>query len=137
MVDVLRAYAGRVQEVAEDLLATGRHNRDSLAAIVGLEVDRALERVGLATADEVRQLTDRVRDLEATVRDLRDDLAAQQRAGRAPSRTDAGKPAGARGRTTTPRKTSATGTATSRGKTSTAKRSPSGPAKQSAGGAQA
>lgn len=78
MVDVLRTYAGRVQEVAEDLLAAGRHNRESLAAIVGLEVDRALERVGLATADELRELTDRVRELEATVRDLKDDLAIQQ-----------------------------------------------------------
>lgn len=79
VVDVLRAYAERVQEVAEELLAASRQNRESLTALAGLEIDRALERVGLATAEEVRQLTDRIRELEATVRDLQDDVALQQR----------------------------------------------------------
>ena len=63
------ATAAQVQGLVEDLLSTGMANREALTNIVRYEVDRALGRVGLATADEVGELTARVRDLERQLRD--------------------------------------------------------------------
>ena len=59
------AAAEQVTSLAEDLLTQTRQNREAVAALVGFEVDRALGRVGLASADEVTALTERVRGLEA------------------------------------------------------------------------
>ena len=59
------AAAEQVTSLAEDLLAQTRQNREAVTALVAYEVDRALARVGLATADEVETLTQRVRTLEA------------------------------------------------------------------------
>ena len=53
--------------LAEDLLSQTRQNREAVVALVGFEVDRALGRVGLASADEVTALTERVRALESQV----------------------------------------------------------------------
>jgi polyhydroxyalkanoate synthesis regulator phasin len=61
------ATAEQVTTLAEDLVAQTRQNREAVVALVGFEVDRALGRVGLASADEVTALTERVRALEATV----------------------------------------------------------------------
>ena len=72
------ATAGQVQSIAEDLVRTNRANRGALATLVGAEVDRALGRLGLASADDVDQLAERVRALEAKVRDLGDDVAARR-----------------------------------------------------------
>ena len=58
------ATAAQLQGLVEDLMSTGMANRESLINIVRFEVDRALGRVGLATAEEVQDLTGRVRDLE-------------------------------------------------------------------------
>lgn len=65
------ATAEQVTALAEDLLAQTRQNREAVAALVAFEVDRALGRLGLATADEVTSLTGRVRDLERELRELR------------------------------------------------------------------
>lgn len=62
------ATAEQVQGLAEDLLQQSRANREALAAIVRFEVDRALSRVGLATAEEVEQLQAQVRRLEEQLR---------------------------------------------------------------------
>lgn len=59
------AATEQVTALAEDLLAQSRQNREAVAALVGFEVDRALARVGLASADEVTALTERVRALES------------------------------------------------------------------------
>ena len=64
------ATAEQVTGLAEDLLAQTRQNREAVAALVAFEVDRALGRVGLATADEVGQLTGRIRELEQELRAL-------------------------------------------------------------------
>ena len=64
------ARAGQVGTLAEDLLQQSRSNREAVAALVKFEVDRGLGRLGLAGADEVAELSARVRALEATVRDL-------------------------------------------------------------------
>ena len=64
------ATAEQVTGLAEDLLAQTRQNREAVVALVAFEVDRALGRVGLATADEVGQLTGRIRELELELRVL-------------------------------------------------------------------
>lgn len=63
------ATAAQVQGLVEDLMNTGMANREALTNIVRYEVDRALGKVGLATADEVADLTTRVRELEKQLRD--------------------------------------------------------------------
>ncbi|RQX16153.1 hypothetical protein DLJ57_30195, partial [Micromonospora chalcea] len=63
------ATAAQIQTLAEELVATGLANRESLTKLVRFEVDRALGAVGLATADEVAELTRRVHDLERQLRE--------------------------------------------------------------------
>jgi polyhydroxyalkanoate synthesis regulator phasin len=65
------ATAEQLQSMAEDLLDTSMANREALVRLVRFELDRALGRVGLATADEVDQLTARVRELEEELREAR------------------------------------------------------------------
>ena len=62
------ATAAQVQAFAEELVSTGLANREALTKIVRFEVDRALGAVGLATAEEVADLTARVRQLEGELR---------------------------------------------------------------------
>ncbi|MFG1677874.1 hypothetical protein [Micromonospora sp. NPDC049282] len=65
------ATAGQLQSLAEELVATGLANREALTKLVRFEVDRTLGAVGLATADEVAELTRRVHDLERQLREAR------------------------------------------------------------------
>jgi polyhydroxyalkanoate synthesis regulator phasin len=58
------ATAVQLQTMAEDLVTTSVANREALTKLVRYEVDRALGVVGLATAEEVGELTKRVHDLE-------------------------------------------------------------------------
>ncbi|MCW2667238.1 MAG: hypothetical protein JWN57_2200, partial [Frankiales bacterium] len=69
------ATAEQVTSLADDLLQQSRANRDAVAALVLYEVDRTLGRVGLASADEVAELSARVRALEALIRDLRSGMS--------------------------------------------------------------
>jgi polyhydroxyalkanoate synthesis regulator phasin len=62
------ATADQLQGMAEDLVKTSLANRESLTRLVRFELDKALGRVGLATAEEVADLTSRVRDLEQRLR---------------------------------------------------------------------
>jgi polyhydroxyalkanoate synthesis regulator phasin len=82
------ATAEQVQTLAGELVATGLANREAVTKLVRYEVDRALGRVGLATADEVRELTARVRDLERRLRGAGATPAVDGRAGSGPP-TDA------------------------------------------------
>ncbi|MFC7550695.1 phasin family protein [Plantactinospora sp. GCM10030261] len=79
MVGQSGATAAQLQSLAEELVSTGLANREALTKLVRFEVDRALGAVGLATADEVAELTSRVRELE---RELR---VAQAGSGTAPA----------------------------------------------------
>ncbi|MFI6824191.1 phasin family protein [Micromonospora sp. NPDC050187] len=72
------ATAAQLQALAEELVATSAANRESLTKLVRFEVDRTLGAVGLATADEVAELTRRVHELE---RQLREARAASELAG--------------------------------------------------------
>src|SRR5687768_17354057 len=65
------ATAAQLQGLVDDLLSAGVANREALTNIVRHEVDRALGVVGLATAEEVVELTARVRDLERKLRQAR------------------------------------------------------------------
>ena len=62
------ATAGQVQALADDLIAQSKTNREAVRALVKFEVDRTLGRVGLASHDEVAELTARVRSLESQLR---------------------------------------------------------------------
>lgn len=70
------ATAGQIQALAEELVSTGMANREALTKLVRFEVDRALGAVGLATADEVAELTRRVHELERQLREARATSAA-------------------------------------------------------------
>ncbi|MFU8875921.1 phasin family protein [Micromonospora sp. SL4-19] len=63
------ATAAQLQALAEELVSTGMANREALTKLVRFEVDRALGVVGLATADEVAELTRRVHELERQLRE--------------------------------------------------------------------
>jgi polyhydroxyalkanoate synthesis regulator phasin len=67
------ATAAQVQGFVDELMSASRANREGLVKLVRYEVERALGAVGLATSDEVAELTTRVRKLE---RDLRDAQAS-------------------------------------------------------------
>ncbi len=71
------AAAGSVTALADDLMAQSKSNRDAVTALVKFEVDRALGRVGLATAEEVNELTARIRHLEKELRDATKSAAAK------------------------------------------------------------
>ena len=62
------ATAEQVTSLADDLLQQSKSNREAVAALVKYEVDRTLARVGLATNDEVTELSNRVRSLEEQLR---------------------------------------------------------------------
>jgi polyhydroxyalkanoate synthesis regulator phasin len=87
------ATAAQLQSFAEDLVSTSRNNREGLARLVRYEVDRALGALGLATNDEVAELTNRIRDLERQVQET------------STARTASAEPAAAK--TTTAKKTTA------------------------------
>jgi polyhydroxyalkanoate synthesis regulator phasin len=65
------ATAEQLQDLAEELLKTSAANREAMTKLVRSELDRTLSRVGLATADEVSELTARVRQLEAELAQAR------------------------------------------------------------------
>jgi polyhydroxyalkanoate synthesis regulator phasin len=63
------ATAEQVKALSGDLMAANSANREALAKLVRFEVDRALGMVGLATAEEVGELTQQVRDLKEQLRE--------------------------------------------------------------------
>ena len=65
-----------LQGTVEELLSTSVANRENVAKLVRFELDRALGKVGLATSEEVAELTTRVQRLEMELREARDRAAA-------------------------------------------------------------
>ncbi|MCU1599896.1 MAG: Polycystic kidney disease protein 1-like 3 [Frankiales bacterium] len=76
------AAAGSVQAITDDLLAQSKSNREAVTALVKFEVDKALGRVGLATAEEVSELTARIRQLEKELREAKKPGAAKAAPGK-------------------------------------------------------
>jgi polyhydroxyalkanoate synthesis regulator phasin len=58
----------QLQSMAEDLLRTSSASREAMANLVRFELEKALGRIGLATADEVNALSAKVRELDAKLR---------------------------------------------------------------------
>ncbi|MEU5965880.1 hypothetical protein ABZ777_32130 [Micromonospora parva] len=86
------ATAAQLQALGEELLTTSAANREALTKLVRYEVDRALGAVGLATADEVAELTRRVHDLERQLRQARSVDASTAGPTPAPDPTAAARP---------------------------------------------
>jgi polyhydroxyalkanoate synthesis regulator phasin len=62
---------GVTAEQLQDLVAQALANRDAMTRMMRSELDRALGRVGFATADKVDDLKQRIRDLERELRAAR------------------------------------------------------------------
>lgn len=62
---------GRVTDLADDLLATSKENREAIASMVRTEVDRAIGRVGFVREDELAALRRHVQRLEGEIAGLR------------------------------------------------------------------
>jgi len=63
---------GQVQELADDLVATSRNNREMLLGMIRAEVDRAVGRMGFVREDELAALRRHVQRLEKQLNDLPD-----------------------------------------------------------------
>jgi len=61
------ASVDQLRSLTEELVETSVANREALARVVRSELDKALERVGLARAEEMNELRDRIADLERRV----------------------------------------------------------------------
>jgi polyhydroxyalkanoate synthesis regulator phasin len=96
------ATAEQVGSLAEDLVQTSRNNRAMVTALVRNEVDKALGKVGLATADEVQRLTKRLQAIESSLRE------ATGRAVKAATKPAATKPAAQPAATRAPARKAAT-----------------------------
>ena len=92
-----QATAALVQTRVEELMETSRVNREALAKLVRYEVDRTLGAVGLATSEEISELTERVRRLERQLQETPPEPAAAPVAtatvAKAPAKTVAKKTA--------------------------------------------
>lgn len=59
---------GQIRGVAFDLVERSRENRRRVTEMVAREIRRQVSRLGIASADEMRRLTQRVQALEVSVR---------------------------------------------------------------------
>ncbi|NQW72267.1 MAG: hypothetical protein HQ453_06020 [Actinobacteria bacterium] len=62
---------GQVQELADDLVATSKNNRELLVSMIRSEVDRAVGRMGFVREDELAALRRHVQRLEQQIDELR------------------------------------------------------------------
>ena len=60
---------GQVQELADDLVATSRNNREMLVGMIRAEVDRNVGRMGFVREDELAALRRHVQRLEKQIAD--------------------------------------------------------------------
>lgn len=75
---------GQVQELADDLVATSKGNRDLLTGMIRTEVDKAVGRIGFVREDELAALRRHVQRLETEIGDLRIEISQRP----APSNPD-------------------------------------------------
>lgn len=80
------AAASQVTALADDLVTQSKNNREAVTALVRYEVDKALGRVGFARADEVSELTARVRQLEGELREAKKSAPAASAPAKAPAK---------------------------------------------------
>lgn len=82
---------GSVQELADELVATSRSNRELLTGVIRSEVDKAVGRMGFVREDELAALRRHVQRLESEVHELKTAAAS----GSAPVTQESGAQAGA------------------------------------------
>jgi len=88
------ATAEQVQSLAEDLVETSRNNREMVVSLVRNEVEKALSRLGVVTADTVKDLTERLQSVEAVLRSATGDTrSAAKPAAKPAAAKPAAKPA--------------------------------------------
>ncbi len=85
------ATAEQISVLTEELLETGRNNREALVSLIRYEVDRTLARMRFASTDELRALAARVSALEASA------AAAKPSAARKAKKAAPAKKSAARG----------------------------------------
>ncbi len=131
MLSSPEATREQVATLANDLVEASKANRDAVASLVKYEVDRGLGRLGFATAEELTEMTARVRSLESEVRDLRQAVAAAEQAAKAAAQASeqATEQASEREKATGPARRSSRASAT--------RKAPTSAAAVSAGGAPA
>jgi polyhydroxyalkanoate synthesis regulator phasin len=61
---------GQVQELADELVATSRNNREMLLGMIRAEVDRAVGRMGFVREDELAALRRHVQRIEKQLNDV-------------------------------------------------------------------
>lgn len=110
------ATAEQVQNLADELLVNSRNNRDALLALVRYEVDRALNRLGLATADEVASLQRRVTSLEGALTQASSEGAATSAPTRSAAKATPAKSTAAKSTATKSTASKATATKTAAAK---------------------
>jgi polyhydroxyalkanoate synthesis regulator phasin len=98
LVEQSEATAGQVTALAEDLVSTSRRNREGLVLIIRHEIETTLRRLGLGPAGDLEALSQRVRRLEQSLRDVERGRATGAASGR---------PTGASGRASTAKKSAA------------------------------
>ena len=104
------ATAEQVQSLADDLIDTSRNNREMVVALVRNEVEKAFARLGVATADTVQELTQRLQSLESALRAASDGNDAKPAAPAKPAaakNAPAAKPAAKKAPATKPAATKA------------------------------
>ena len=65
---------GQVQELADDLMATSKGNRDLLTGMIRTEVDKAVGRMGFVREDELAALRRHVQRLESELGEIRQEI---------------------------------------------------------------
>jgi polyhydroxyalkanoate synthesis regulator phasin len=68
---------GSVQDIADDLVATSKQNREMLVGMIRTEVDRAVGRMGFVREDELAALRARVERLERDEKSEKDEKSAK------------------------------------------------------------
>ncbi|MDD2858465.1 MAG: hypothetical protein PHU75_07305 [Candidatus Nanopelagicales bacterium] len=92
---------GQIQELADELLSTSRHNREMLVGLVRAEVDRTVSRMGFVREDELAAVRRHVQRLEQQLHELQGKGAAPKKSAAkksavkksAPKKSAAKKPA--------------------------------------------
>jgi polyhydroxyalkanoate synthesis regulator phasin len=91
LVNQSGASVDQVKSLTEELVETSLANREAIAKMVRGELDRALGVVGLASAEEVTELNDRIAELERRLQAAESAAAAPEPA--APAKATATKTA--------------------------------------------
>jgi polyhydroxyalkanoate synthesis regulator phasin len=100
--DMAAEASERVNKLAEEIMTASRTNRELLQHFVTAEVDKAVARLGLARADEVKALQDEIASLRAQLRE-----ASMRPAKSAPAKKAAAKKPAARKTAATMKSTAA------------------------------